>query len=330
MFRFADPWLLALLLLVPALVLFRRLVVHGGRAVFRYSAVSAVRVAGGAARPWVRVLPDAMRVLALSAAVIAFARPQTGVVSEEVKTEGIDIVLVIDISTSMLARDLTPNRLEAAKAVAVDFVAGRSNDRLGLVAFAGQAFTQAPLTLDAGIVTTLVGELETGMVEDGTAVGMGLATAVKRLEGSPAASKVVILLTDGRNNSGEIGPSTAGRIAQALAVRVYTIGVGTTGPVQIPISPASQMGPQTVMAEFDIDEESLQEIAELTGGRYFRATDEESLAAIYAEIDELERTEISVTEYTTYQERFQLPLLAAFLIFVTEIALRRTLLRRLP
>lgn len=325
MFRFADAWVLWLLPLAPALFYVRAAWTARRASALRYSALAPVQGAGGAARPWTRFLPDALRTLVVVAGVVALARPQTGIVSKDVKTEGIDIVLALDVSTSMLAEDIRPNRLEAAKAVAADFARGRPNDRIGLVAFAGEAFTQAPLTLDAGIITTLVTELETGMVEDGTAVGMGLATAVKRLEGSEAASKVAILLTDGRNNAGEIGPATAARLAQALGVRVYAIGAGGSGP-----APISGLGPITAMVEADLDEESLRAIAELTGGRYFRATDSESLAAIYAEIDELERTEISVNEFTTYEERFPLLLLAALLLFAIETGLRRTVLRRLP
>ena len=327
-FRFEDPWLLALLLLVPVLLAASVLVKR--RPALRYSSVSAVVEAGGAVGSRVRWLLPVLRALVIALAVVALARPQTGLVSSEVTADGIDIVLALDVSTSMLAEDLSPNRLEAAKAVAAEFVEGRPHDRIGLVAFAGVAFTQAPLTLDRGIVATLIGELQTGMVADGTAMGMGLAMAVKRLEASAAESKVVILLTDGRNNAGEIGPSTAAGIAQALGVRVYTVGAGGSGVARLPILPRPQMPPYTAWVEVDIDEESLRAIAEATGGRYFRATDAESLGAIYAEIDELERTEMPVTVFTRYEELFHLPLLAAAVLLLVEVLLAGSILRRLP
>jgi Ca-activated chloride channel family protein len=229
----------------------------------------------------------------------------------------------------MLAEDLTPNRLEAAKSVASEFVGGRRNDRIGLVAFAGRAFTQAPLTLDYDVIETLLGDLRSGMIEDGTAVGMGLATAVKRLQASGATSKVVILLTDGRSNSGEIGPVTAGQMAQALGIRVYTIGAGAIGTAPMPVDDPFQ-GRVYVTTRVDVDEATLREIAELTGGRYFRATDTESLQAIWEEIDALETTEIEVENFTRYEERFPLVLVLGFLLLATEVGLAQTVLRRLP
>jgi Ca-activated chloride channel family protein len=267
--------------------------------------------------------------LGVCALIVAAARPQTGATSESVLTEGIDIVLVLDISTSMLAEDLEPNRLEAAKAVAADFVSGRRSDRIGLVAFAGEAFTQVPLTLDYSVVTSLLGELDPAMIEDGTAVGMGLATAVKRLQASEAASKVVILLTDGRNNRGEVGPVTAAQAAQALGVRVYTIGAGSRGTARVPVNDPLR-GQVYANMRVDIDEETLREVAEVTGAQYFRATDTESLAAIYGEIDQLERTEIEVENFTQYTERFGVPLGAGLFLVLLELGLAQTALRRLP
>jgi Ca-activated chloride channel family protein len=327
MFRFEDPALLVLLLLLPV-VFWARYGRGRGRSAIRYSAVADVQAAGGSAR-WARMVPAALRGLALAAFVVALARPQTGVTTENVLTEGIDIVMVLDVSSSMLAEDLEPNRLEASKAVAADFVAGRRNDRLGLVAFAGQAFTQAPLTFDYSVVQSLIGELDVGMIEDGTAVGMGLATAVKRLQSSSAESRVVVLLTDGRSNRGEIGPVTAAQMAEALGIRVYTIGAGSRGTARIPV-PDGFGGTRYANMQVDIDEPTLQEVAERTGGRYFRATDAESLAAIYAEIDELERTEIEVENFTQYGEEFPIPLALGFLLLLTELALSHTVLRRLP
>ena len=266
---------------------------------------------------------------ALAAFVVALARPQTGITTENVLTEGIDIIMVLDVSSSMLAEDLEPNRLEAAKSVGGEFVGGRRNDRIGLVAFAGQAFTQAPLTFDYDVVQSLLGELEIGMIEDGTAVGMGLATAVKRLQASPAESKVVVLLTDGRSNRGEIGPVTAAQMAEALGIRVYTIGAGSQGSARFPVQDPLG-GTRYANMRVDIDEPTLQEVAERTGGRYFRATDTESLQEIYAEIDELERTEIEVENFTQFEEEFPLPLGFGFLLLMAELALVQTVLRRLP
>ena len=329
MFRFEDPWVLALLLLVPVGYAVRRRLDRDRTGTLRYSAVDSVLAADVGRSRWLHRVPGLLRTAALVALIVALARPQTGITSENVLTEGVDIVLVLDISSSMLAEDLEPNRIGAAKAVAADFVAGRRNDRIGLVAFAGEAFTQAPLTLDYGVVDLLLAELETGMIEDGTAVGMGLATAVKRLQASEAASKVVILLTDGRSNRGEIGPVTAARMAQALGVRVYTIGAGSRGNARVPVDDPLR-GQVYATMRVDVDEPTLQEMASLTGGQYFRATDAESLAEVYAQIDELERTEIEVENFTSYAERFPLPLALGLLLIVGEVGLSRTVLRKLP
>ena len=327
MLRFDDPAVLLLLGFVPLVVwVITRRSRHGA---IRYSAVDDVVAAGGGRSAWARRVPLALRALALMAFVVALARPQTGITSESVLTEGIDIVLVLDVSTSMLAEDLEPNRLVAAKAVASEFVSGRRNDRLGLVAFAGDAFTQAPLTFDYGVVRSLIDELDVGMIEDGTAVGMGLATAVKRLQSSQAESRVIVLLTDGSNNRGEIGPITAARMAQALGMRVYTIGAGSQGTARVPV-PDPLGGTRYATMRVDVDEPTLREVAELTGGRYFRATDTESLTAIYAEIDELERTEVEIERFTQYGEEFALPLGIGFLLLMMELALSNTVLRKLP
>ncbi|HUF76175.1 MAG TPA: VWA domain-containing protein [Longimicrobiales bacterium] len=329
MLRFADAWVLALLAVIPVAAWVRWRLERRRTGTLRYAAVDSVLEAGVGLSHWRHRIPAVLRALALALLVFALARPQTGATSENVLTEGIDIVLAIDISTSMLAEDLEPNRLEAAKAVAADFVTGRRNDRIGLVAFAGEAFTQVPLTLDYSVVTSLLAELDPSMITDGTAVGMGLATAVKRLQASDAESKVVVLLTDGRNNSGQIGPITAAQMAEALGVRVYTIGAGSRGTARVPVDDPFR-GRVYATMRVDIDEESLQQIAETTGGRYFRATDTESLAAIYEEIDRLETTEIEVENFTQYEERFPLLLGLGLLLFVAEATLSRTVLRTLP
>jgi len=328
MFRFEDSWVLGLLAVLPVLywVRWKR---FGPSPALRFSAADTVRASGEGVSRWVPRIPGALRVLALVAVIVALARPQTGITSESILTEGIDIVMVMDVSSSMLAEDLEPNRLEAAKVVAADFVSGRRSDRIGLVAFAGSAFTQAPLTMDYGVIQSLLGDLDVGMIDDGTAVGMGLATAVKRLQASGADSRVVILLTDGRSNSGEIGPATAAQMAGALGVRVYTIGVGTQGTARVPVNDPN-FGRRYVNVRVDIDEPTLTQMAEQTGGRYFRATDNESLAAIYAEIDELETTEAEIENYTQYAERFPLALLAGLLFLTLGAGLSQTVLRKLP
>ena len=327
MYRFEDPHFLFLILAIPALVYVYARRRRSGA--IRYSDVESLRQSDVRRTGRRRHVLFGLRVLALSALIVAFSRPQTGVTSETLSAEGIDIVLAIDVSSSMLAEDLEPNRLEAAKAVAAEFVEGRRNDRIGLVVFAGEAFTQVPLTLDYSVVTDLLGQMEVGMIEDGTAVGMGLATAVKRLQASDAESQVVVLLTDGRNNTGEIGPVTAGQMAQALGVRVYTIGAGSQGMARVPIDDRLR-GRRYVTVEVDIDEASLQEVAETTGGRYFRATNREGLGQIYEEIDVLETTEIEVQNFTSYGELFHYPLAAGLLILLLEVGLGQTVLRKLP
>jgi Ca-activated chloride channel family protein len=327
--RFADPTFLTLLLVVPLLVygyVTRRI---GRSGTIRFSDVPALRQADGAKTGRPRHALFGLRVAALVALLLAFARPQSGVTKETVTTAGIDIVLTLDLSRSMLAEDLQPNRLEAARHAASAFVAGRRSDRIGLVVFAGEAYTQAPLTIDYGVLTTLISQLDVGTIEDGTAIGMGLATAVKRLRDSEAKSKVVVLLTDGKNNRGEIDPLTAAQMAQALGIKVYAIGTGTHGTARVPIDDPV-MGRRLVTMRVDIDETTLQEIARLTGGRYFRATDRASLERIYQEIDQLETTEVEVEHYTRYGERFPLLLTIGLVLLVAEIVLGGTWLRRLP
>ncbi len=325
MYRWEDPQFLSLLLLIPVLLY---LYVRRRRPRFgaiRYSDVESLKRADVRRTGRHRHVLFALRVFALAAFIVAFSRPQSGVTSETVTAEGIDIILAIDVSSSMLAEDLEPNRLEAAKAVAAEFVAGRRDDRIGLVVFAAEAFTQVPLTLDYSVVTDLLGQMEVGMIEDGTAVGMGLATAVKRLQASDAESQVVVLLTDGRNNTGEIGPVTAGQMAQALGVRVYTIGAGSRGMARMPVGRGRYAN-----VEVDIDEASLQEVAETTGGRYFRATDRQGLRQVYDEIDALETTAIEVENFTSYGELFHYPLAAGLLLFLLEVGLAQSVLRTLP
>ncbi len=328
-YRFADPQFLILLATIPLLAIwFGKFRSRRGSAI-RYSNVERVKVAAGIRAGWFRHILPTLRLLALSALIVAFARPQTGITSDTVTTEGIDIMLALDLSSSMLAEDLRPNRVEAAKEVAAEFVSGRRSDRIGLVVFAAEAYTQAPLTLDYGIVANFLRTLEVGLIADGTAIGMGIATAVKRLQNSRAASRVVIVLTDGRNNRGEIDPITAAQLARTLGVRVYTIGAGTRGEARYPVDDPT-FGRRYVNVRVDIDETTLREAAELTGGRYFRATNRESLQQIYEEIDALERTAIEVEQFTQYGELFHYPAALGFLLLMAEFGLANTRLRKIP
>ena len=327
--RFADPYYLLLLLLLPPFVWWYASRGERTLGTLRYSAVDRLRRADRRRTGRWRHVPFGLRLLALALLLVAFARPQTGVTAENVATDGIDIVLVLDLSSSMLAEDLEPNRIGAARQAAANFVRRRPNDRIGLVVFAGEAFTQAPLTLDHRVVTTLIDELEVGAIEDGTAIGMGLATAVKRLGDSSAESKVIVLLTDGQNNRGAIDPQTASQMAQALGVRIYAVGAGTRGAARVPVDDPL-FGRRYASMQVDIDDEALAELAAPTGGRYFRATDRESLERVYEEIDALETTEIEMTSFTRYGELFHLPLGAGLGLLLLEVALGRTVLRRLP
>jgi Ca-activated chloride channel homolog len=277
---------------------------------------------------YLRHLLFAITCAALSLLIIVMARPQSSESWENTQTEGIDIVMAIDVSTSMLARDLKPDRLEAAKDVATQFIAGRPYDRIGLVVFAGESFTQCPITTDHSVVTNLLRNTETGVLEDGTAIGNGLATAVTRLKESKAISKVIILLTDGENNRGEVPPLTAAEIAKTFGVRVYTIGVGTIGTAPYPMQTPFGIRIQDIPVK--IDEESLQSIANTTGGKYFRATTTDNLKRIYAEIDALEKSKIEVKEFSKKQEEFKPFALAALFLLISGILLKVSVFRNIP
>lgn len=272
-----------------------------------------------------RPLLNWLRVLALLALIIALARPQRRYVRQIVESEGIDIVLALDVSGSMLAEDLKPNRIDAAREVAMDFVDARPADRIGLVIFSGESFTQVPVTPDHGMLRTQIAELRSGVLRDGTAIGAGLATAVDRLRGVPGESRVVILLTDGVNNSGNIDPLTALAIAKTYRVRIYTIGVGTTGQAPFPVN--TPFGVQTTMVPVEIDEVLLQRIATETGGKYFRATTNDALENIYAEIDRLEKREVETSTYQRRVELFYPFALAALVLLMLEVMLRNTVFR---
>jgi Ca-activated chloride channel family protein len=265
--------------------------------------------------------------IALALLIIVLARPQSTDRFQDVSTEGIDIVLALDISGSMLARDFKPDRLEASKNVATEFISGRPYDRIGLVVFSGESFTQCPLTTDHAVLINLMREIQSGMIEDGTAIGMGLATAVNRIKDSEAKSKVIILLTDGVNNRGEIAPATAAGIAKTFGIRVYTIGVGTQGMAPYPVQ--TPFGTQYQNMPVEIDEDILKEIAQTTGGRYFRATDNDKLVQVYNEIDKLEKSKIDVKQFIRKEEKYLNIAISAFSLLVLEILLRNTILRKL-
>lgn len=293
--------------------------------------ISTTRGFSGAPRTWkfyLRHLLFIIRVLVLALLIVVLARPQSTESWENSNTEGIDIVMAIDVSTSMLARDLKPDRLEAAKEVATKFIAGRPYDRIGLVIFSGESFTQCPLTTDHAVVTNLLRETQTGILEDGTAIGNGLATAVARLKESDAISRVIILLTDGENNRGEIPPLTAAEIAKTFGIRVYTIGVGTEGTAPYPVQ--TPFGTRIQQVQVKIDEATLQSIAKTTGGVYFRATDNEKLKNIYNEIDQLEKSKIEVKEFSKKQEEFQPFAFAALALLIIGLLLKVSVFRNIP
>ncbi len=329
MMQFESPYYLWLLvLLVPIIGYYIWRTLWGGASI-QFSSTDALRRAPRTLRYYLRHVPFALRTTAFALLIVAFARPQDVERLSHSNTEGIDIMLSIDVSGSMLARDFKPDRITAAKEVAGSFIADRYGDRLGLVVFAGEAFTQSPLTTDQGTLQTLVSRIRSGLIEDGTAIGNGLATAINRLRESEAKSKVIILLTDGVNNRGSITPMTAAEIAQAQNIRVYTIGVGSEGMAPYPA--IDMYGEMTfIQQKVEIDEKTLQMIAEMTGGRYFRATDKEKLQAIYDEINQMEKSKVEVTERYLYHELFAGWLLAALALLIIEFLLSSLLLKRIP
>ena len=278
-------------------------------------------------------IPFIARLVALVMLILVIARPQTTDNWQNTEIEGIDIMMVMDVSTSMLAQDLKPNRIEAAKEVAAEFINGRSNDNIGLTIFAGESFTQCPLTIDHAVLLNLFRDIDCsmaqrGMIDDGTAIGMGIANAVSRLKDSKAKSKVVILLTDGSNNRGDISPLTAAEIAKSFGVRVYTIGVGTNGTAPYPVQ--TPMGTQYINQPVEIDESTLTQIATTSGGNYFRATNNDKLRQVYAEIDKLEKTKLNVKEFSKREEEYQLFAWIALACVLLEVLLRNSILKRIP
>lgn len=315
-------------MLLPIIAFYIYRTLRGGTAI-RISSVEGVRRAPRTWRYWLRHTPFVVRCAALALMIVALARPQIIEHKSRTDAEGIDIMLAMDISGSMLARDFEPDRMVAAKEVAAAFINDRVGDRIGIAAFAGEAFTQSPLTTDKNSLITMLSRLRSGIIDDGTAIGNGLATAVNRLRESDAKSKVIILLTDGVNNSGVIGPLMAADIAADMGIKVYTVGVGTRGNAPYPV--VDMFGNVTYQKmPVEIDEKTLEEIASRTQGRYFRATDNEKLRRIYDEINELERSKVEITDLTLYHENWLMLLLAALALLAVEFVLSHLLLKRIP
>ncbi|MBA2249455.1 MAG: VWA domain-containing protein [Chitinophagaceae bacterium] len=325
--KFGQPQFLYLLAVIPVLIIWKITAGNKQLAVFSMSTITGIKNISS----WKNALhntPFILRLLALTCIIIAIARPQTRDDEQLTEGEGVDIILCIDVSGSMTAQDFTPNRMEAAKRVAAEFVDHRATDRIGIVIFSGESFTQCPLTTDHTVLKSQIEQIRNGLLEDGTAIGSGLATSVDRLRNSKSKSKVVILLTDGVNNGGLIDPSTAKEIAKAFKIKVYTIGVGTEGYAPTPVS--TPMGVVLQNQKVEIDEKLLIQIAGETGGKYFRARDNASLKQIYNEINNLEKSKVEITTYHHFAEKFYPFVIAAIAFLFLEILLRFTVFRRFP
>lgn len=324
---YEHPDFLWLLLIIPAMIAYYLFRQQKATASLRMPGLHQFVNAPKTFRHYLRHILFAFRTIASGLLIVILARPQATDRFQNTTTEGIDIVLALDISGSMLARDFKPDRLEASKNVATEFIAGRPYDRIGLVVFSGESFTQCPLTTDHAVLVNLLREVQSGMIEDGTAIGMGLATAVNRIKDSEAKSKVIILLTDGVNNRGEIAPGTAADIAKTYGVRVYTIGVGTQGMAPYPVQ--TPFGMQYRDMPVEIDEDILKSIASTTGGKYFRATDNDKLIQVYTEIDKLEKSIIDVRQFSRKEEKFLIPAIVAFCLIAFDVLIRNTIFKTL-
>lgn len=325
---FDNPWyLLLLLLLIPAIVWY--ILKHKkAQASMSVSSTEAFDKMPRTYKSYLRHVVFVLRLLVIACVIVVLARPMTTDSWHKSSTEGVDVIVALDISGSMLSRDFEPNRLEAAKSVAAQFVAGREYDNIGLVVFAGEGFTMCPMTTDHAVLLNLMKDVDCGMLVDGTAVGDGLATAVNRIKDGPAKSKTIILLTDGTNNAGVVDPITAAEIARSYGIRVYTIGVGTKGMAPSPVMTPYGIRYQNMPVE--IDEDKLRQIASIGDGQYFRATDEDVLRNVFAEIDEMEKTKLSVQQFSRREEAYMPWAIAAMLLLAIEIILRYTLLRNIP
>lgn len=325
---FHNPEYLFLLLLLIPIVFWYVWEMHKSDASLQISAHRNLKQFSKSKKIKLRHVPFILRTLVIACIIIALARPQASNSWRTRNTEGIDIMMALDISSTMLAGDIKPNRLEAAKSVATEFILSRPDDNIGLVVFARESFTQCPLTTDHTVLINLFNGVNNGLIEDGTAIGLGLANAVNRIKDGKSKSKVIILLTDGSNNSGDIAPTTAAEIAKTFGIRIYTIGVGTHGVINIPVSTPMGIQYQQIQSEFDT--KSLENIANLTGGKYFGATDNSKLRNIYQEIDKLEKTRISIQQYSKKDEQFYLFSILAFVFLIAEILLRNTVFRKIP
>ena len=328
MFFEYDNLLWLLLLLVPVIAIYIYREVKGLRPYLTVSSATPWKYRAGGVKKCARHIPFILRTIALAAIIVAIAHPRSSSTFERVDTEGIDIVLALDVSTSMLARDFNPDRIGAAKDIAIQFIAERPSDRIGVVVFAGESYTQSPLTTDRVTLINLLKEIECGIIEDGTAIGNGLATAVARLKDSQAKSRVVILLTDGVNNSGEISPQMAAEIAKTYGIRVYTIGVGAEGTAPYPVM--TPFGVDIQQVEVQIDEALLQQIAQETDGKYFRATDNTKLLEIYGEINKMEKNKTLVDSFPIYKELFMTFALIALAALVLELLFRFFITKQIP
>lgn len=325
---FAYPHFFYLLTVIPLMILWQWKVKRPKATTVSISDSIAFKNKNKSFKERIIGLPFILRLAGMALVIVALARPQSTSKGQNVTSEGISIVLAMDVSSSMLAEDLKPNRIEAAKKVALDFIDQRPNDLIGLVIFSGESFTQCPITIDHSVLKNLMGQIKSGFLEDGTAIGEGLATAITRLKDSKAKSKVIILLTDGVNNAGSIAPLTSGEIAKTFGIRVYTVGVGRNGTAPYPIK--TPFGIQYQNIEVQIDEAVLKQISDATDGKYFRATDTKSLKNIYAEIDKMEKTKIEVTEFKRHSEEYLPWLIAAGLCLLAEALLRYLYLKSLP
>lgn len=325
---FQSPKLLYLLLLLLPVLAWYIIKERESKPSLQFSSLAGFQQGGKSLRLFLRHILFALRMLAIALIIVVLARPQSTKHWRNVTTEGIDIIIALDISSSMLARDFQPDRLDASKDVAIEFISGRPNDRIGLVVFSGESFTQCPLTSDHAVLINMFRDIKSGMIEDGTAIGNGLATSVSRLKDSKAISKVIILLTDGVNNKGEIAPLTAAEIAKTFGIRVYTVGVGTIGMAPYPVN--TPMGVQFRNMEVKIDEDVLQQVAEATDGKYFRATNNKKLKEIYEQIDQLEKSKIDVKEISKREEEYLIFGLFALIFLLGEALLKTTVFRSLP
>jgi len=325
---FLYPWVLYLLVLVPLITLIYFFKLRRNQSSIKISDTKILSNSKGSLRVKLIHLPFILKMIVLTLIIIALARPQSFSSGTNVTTEGIDIAIVLDISGSMLAEDFKPNRLEAAKKITDKFIEGRVSDRIGLVIFSRVAFTQCPLTIDYSVLRNLLKEIKSGMLEDGTAIGNAIANGVNRLKNSDAKSKVIILITDGVNNAGEIDPLSASEIAKAYGIRIYSIGVGTRGEAPYPIQ--TPFGTRYQMVPVEIDEVLMKKISDNTDGQYFRATNNKALEEIYLKIDKLEKSKVEITSYRTAAELYHYLMLPMIIFFLLDLILSRTILRKLP